>query len=216
MFAMFVFLSILFLLFTAKDTRYYDSWFADGIFNNGKAVCEGFAKAFLIMSKIENIPCVFVTGNDHAWNKVYLNGKWYGVDSTHGNSSDPTNKYEVMSYTQFLFTDAYKADLGFSTTDHSTLVANTTFDFYDHFTISSGADLKFNNSSEIASMIAYIATSSIPTGCKYLTFECVLGSGVSVNNVKSQLSAKGLQYNNHYTLQSSTGSIVYVFYIKVA
>lgn len=201
---------------TAKDTRYYDSWFAEGIFNQGKAVCEGFAKAFLIMSKLENIPCVIVTGNNHAWNKVYVNGAWYGVDSTHGNSKAPTGNYEALTYTEFMFTDAYKTSEGYSSTDHAELNATTTFDFYDYFTISSGADLKFDSVSEISLMMTYIAsTTTIPTGASYLTFECLLGSSVSVNNVKSQIAAKGLTFYNCYSTTNTAGKTVYIFYISL-
>lgn len=56
-----------------------------------KAVCEGYAESFkYIMDKI-NIPCVIVTGtatnsdNDtenHEWDYIQLNGKWYAVDAT--------------------------------------------------------------------------------------------------------------------------------------
>jgi hypothetical protein len=53
-------------------------------------VCEGYAKAFKVLCDEAGIPCVVVTGtgiNDsgsqnHMWNYVKLNGKWYAVDVT--------------------------------------------------------------------------------------------------------------------------------------
>lgn len=62
----------------------------DGVFINGKAVCDGIAKAFSLMCGIEQIPCVRITGEyfdggsliNHAWNKVNLDGVWYNVDAT--------------------------------------------------------------------------------------------------------------------------------------
>ena len=54
-------------------------------------VCEGYAKAFkYILDELE-IPCVIICGEavdedgnsqKHAWNEVYLGGKWYAIDVT--------------------------------------------------------------------------------------------------------------------------------------
>lgn len=53
-----------------------------------KAVCEGYSKAFkAIMDELE-IPCVLMTGTlnktgqDHMWNAIELDNKWYIVDVT--------------------------------------------------------------------------------------------------------------------------------------
>lgn len=63
-----------------------------GIFLKGKAVCEGYAKAFKIIMDRLGIPCVVVCGNGysddgnsefHAWNYVMMeDGNWYAVDTT--------------------------------------------------------------------------------------------------------------------------------------
>ena len=74
----------------------YDAWYAEGVFNNKKAVCEGYAKALIIMAGLEGIPAIFVTGNGHAWNRVLLDGKWYVVDATHADVHVGEN--EVFSY----------------------------------------------------------------------------------------------------------------------
>lgn len=56
-----------------------------------EVVCEGYAKTFKYLLDELNVPCVLVcgTGTDengetekHAWNYVYLNGAWYGIDTT--------------------------------------------------------------------------------------------------------------------------------------
>lgn len=62
-----------------------------GALTEGKAVCEGYARAFkYIMDGLE-IPCVLVSGTatnssglteSHAWNYVYLNNQWYAIDVT--------------------------------------------------------------------------------------------------------------------------------------
>ena len=78
-----------------------------GVFDHKIAVCEGFAKAFLIMARLENIPTIYVTGNGHAWNKVYVNGNWFVLDATHGNTlvSSFIDSKEILTYKNFLITD---------------------------------------------------------------------------------------------------------------
>lgn len=51
---------------------------------DGYAVCEGFASAALDFCRALDIPCLFLTGNDHAWNMVYIDGAWKVLDVTNG------------------------------------------------------------------------------------------------------------------------------------
>lgn len=62
-----------------------------GALINKEAVCEGYAKAFKYLLDGLNIPCVIINGKatnsqgkteNHAWNGVQIDGKWYGVDVT--------------------------------------------------------------------------------------------------------------------------------------
>ena len=60
-----------------------------GVFLEGKAVCEGFAKAFKFLMNAMDMKCIVVTGfadwdydSGHAWNIVKLNNKPYHVDVT--------------------------------------------------------------------------------------------------------------------------------------
>ena len=63
---------------------------AYGTLIDKKCVCEGYAMSFKYLLDGLNIPCILVegegksgsSGGNHAWNYVYLNGKWYAVDST--------------------------------------------------------------------------------------------------------------------------------------
>ncbi len=65
-----------------------------GVLYDTNAVCEGFAKTFKILCDREGIPCLSILGNynptaltAHMWNYVYLDGEWYGCDSTFDDST---------------------------------------------------------------------------------------------------------------------------------
>lgn len=116
----------------------YNGFFLEGVFIDKRAVCEGISKAFSVLCNIEGIPCVYVGGyltNDptspgHAWNKVYINGKWYIVDAT----SDGTviNKsYEILSYQRFLITEE-EMEIKYTAEMYKDLVCNTTYEAYEN------------------------------------------------------------------------------------
>lgn len=48
----------------------------------GESVCAGYSKMFSILMNGSGIDTVAVTGSNHAWNKVNLDGTWYNVDTT--------------------------------------------------------------------------------------------------------------------------------------
>ncbi|MDE6201705.1 MAG: hypothetical protein K2M47_07540 [Clostridiales bacterium] len=67
---------------TVDDPAFY----IDGVLLDGKAVCDGLARAFNFLCAMEGIPSMRVTGSFssalHAWNKVKVDGQWYNVDVT--------------------------------------------------------------------------------------------------------------------------------------
>lgn len=73
---------------------------------NGKAVCQGYALLFYRLALELGIDCRIVTGQsegqNHAWNIVKLNGKYYNVDSTW--DAEYFDKRGVYNY--FLKSDA--------------------------------------------------------------------------------------------------------------
>lgn len=58
----------------------------NGVFLEGRAVCEGYSKAFKLLCARAGIPCYTVygvaNGESHSWNYVELEGEWYLVDCT--------------------------------------------------------------------------------------------------------------------------------------
>lgn len=72
----------------------------DGAYNNllvGKSCCNGYAEAFLTIMDAMGIPCKYTVNTSHAWNTVFLEGEWYNIDTTWGDTGGDT-----ISYAYFL------------------------------------------------------------------------------------------------------------------
>lgn len=207
----------------------YDAWYAEGVFNNGVAVCEGYAKAFLILAKLENIPTIIVSGNSHAWNKVLYNGNWYGVDATHGNpsikGSGGEKTYEALTYGEFMFTDSYKSSLGYTSTKYTNFKAETenAFNVYEKFTYSYNLetfDLFINSKEELTLALQYADSQAktIENSSTYVTFEFAVSSSYSdfqVNTLLNQASiASSVQATIWFTGTDSYGNKL--FAVKLA
>ncbi len=87
---------------------------AKGVFENGIAVCRGYAEAFQLLMDELNIECRIVTGyaenTSHAWNIVQLDGEWYHIDTTFDDPIDESNEslqdpYSNLRYDYFLIND---------------------------------------------------------------------------------------------------------------
>jgi len=111
------------------------------------AVCDGLAKAFVVLCSIEGIDSIKVKNSTHAWNKVYLDlendgitGKqWYAIDLTRAIKYDvmvnrTSTSYQVGLHRFFLVPDTY---LESATSWHKPLgdktnyVASTNYDYYE-------------------------------------------------------------------------------------
>ncbi|NXB69948.1 KY peptidase, partial [Donacobius atricapilla] len=86
----------------------------------GKSICEGYAELFEHMCSLAGIQCKKLSGHakghgyktgqtftgdsDHAWNAVYLEGRWHLLDSTWGSGSvdDSFTKF-TYRYNEFYF-----------------------------------------------------------------------------------------------------------------
>ena len=80
----------------------YNCFFLEGVFDDGVAVCNGIAKAVTLLCGIENITCLKVGGTSrgvkHAWNKVFVDGVWYVVDSTWSNARAVGDTVEMFDH----------------------------------------------------------------------------------------------------------------------
>lgn len=71
----------------------------DGAYYNlitGKSCCNGYAEAFLAIMEEMGIPCKYTVNSAHAWNTVYLDGAWYNIDTTWGDTGGDTISYEYF------------------------------------------------------------------------------------------------------------------------
>lgn len=91
------------------------SFYLEGVFIKKVAVCDGFSKAFSLLCNMEGLPCTRIVGQavqlaskeNHAWNKVMINGNWYIVDTTWAELSSSTS--ERLTHKYFLVTDEMTA-----------------------------------------------------------------------------------------------------------
>lgn len=88
----------------AEDIESFsDGWSyfsAYGAVVEGRAVCEGYAKAFQLLMTRAGLECCTIRGTaedvPHMWNLVYLEGDWYHVDPTWDDTDDFIN-YEYFN-----------------------------------------------------------------------------------------------------------------------
>ena len=93
---------------------YYDSttvvpqenvcYYLEGVFDYGRAVCDGKSKAFVLLCGIEGIDAVrdfgygITSGTGHAWNYVKIDGVWYSVDSTNGDVASDLSESAISVF----------------------------------------------------------------------------------------------------------------------
>ncbi len=111
----------------------------EGVFGIGTvdslrlALCDGYAKAFVMMSWMVGVPALKISGNaggtGHAWNAVFVGGEWSLVDATWGatqsvrvNGEDvdiATHKYLFRSE-EFMIAEDHRAFGSYPATDMAT------------------------------------------------------------------------------------------------
>lgn len=92
---------------------------AYGVLFDGKAKCAGYADAMaLFLNKLE-IQNYKVASDEHVWNTLYLNGKWYHLDLTWDDPvvTDGTNITDTIRH-KFYLIDTYTL-LSYDTKEHN-------------------------------------------------------------------------------------------------
>ena len=70
----------------------YDQTIAGALIDR-KCVCNGYTMAMTYFCNAAGINCIMMTGNNHAWNMIYLDGVWYEVDVTWMDQTDYSYAY---------------------------------------------------------------------------------------------------------------------------
>lgn len=97
------------------------SYYLEGVFIKGVAVCDGFSKAYSLMCNLVGIECVRISGSiyemgmyagDHAWNKVKIGNQFYICDITwtpvtYDADNDNADDVEYLSHKYFMVNDEY-------------------------------------------------------------------------------------------------------------
>ena len=85
---------------------------AYGALVDGKAVCEGYTRAFQLLCQKAGIDCVPINGTcesdspmggNHIWNAVCLEGEWYYVDSTWNDFQPEDSEYMLTDIERHLY-----------------------------------------------------------------------------------------------------------------
>lgn len=63
-----------------------------------ECVCAGFADAFKYLSDMAGLDSIVVVGENHAWNNIRLDGKWYLVDLTWDCGNSPIYNQSKETY----------------------------------------------------------------------------------------------------------------------
>ena len=126
-----------------------------GVFINGEAVCEGYAKAFSLLLNACGVENAYVSGTSkgegHAWNMAQIDGNWYWYDLT-------TFADHVTGTTGDM---SYPMNFLYVLPDAATAAYNTEAIEYGESFTSGGFTYKVCGYNEVALIAATTATGSV-------------------------------------------------------
>lgn len=162
---------------------------AYGALIEGKAVCEGYARAFKYLCDKVGIPCELVNGYadvEHMWNLVCIEGEWYQLDATW---DDPKNKDgDYISYTYFnITTDEILKDHTIVDTLELPTANATTYNYFTYY------DLDVSSLDEFKEKLYQKTCYALENGRKYVYFRAT-DSGV-YSEIMQNLSQESDMYS---------------------
>lgn len=145
---------------------------AYGALVEGKAVCEGYSRAFQLLCNKLNIECVSISGNsdgNHQWNCVMIGQDWYQIDVT-WNDPDSDDEWDKNDYFNLTDEQMYKthtayslfADIDdYSESDYETcynlFVPNCTNTTYNYYRMNGVVISDLDDSDEVVNELAKAA-----------------------------------------------------------
>lgn len=108
---------------SASSDEYANAYSAYGALVEGRAVCEGYAKAMQILLNASSIPTTVVLGNavednePHMWNLVKVNGNYYYLDPTWDDDQNDRIQYAYFNITAKMLSRTHILEEGLFTAD---------------------------------------------------------------------------------------------------
>lgn len=177
---------------SSEELKKHNGFYLEGVFDDGIAVCDGISKAFAAMANIEGIPCVQVSGVSasgaggvgHAWNKIYLDGKWYIADATSGGTIVNGEK-EIYSLEFFLITDN-EMEKHYVSDEYTALKCETEYNPYKDLITdkAKGYDLYIESDDELSAAMNYLSENEAKKTLQ-LKFDT---EKFKINGIKSKIS----------------------------
>ncbi len=176
---------------------------AYGAIVEGKAVCEGYARAFQLICNRLGLDCVSVVGESdgegHQWNSVKIEDDWYCIDVTWNDDDDDTeyNNYNYFNITSKQLAETHKtATLFKDLTDeeyeeglyYNTFVPKCTSDEYNYYKHTCLTVDNIYNSEDVKESIAKSAVD----GEKYYQF--IIGDSLDFDTTVDELVNDGYIY----------------------
>ena len=129
---------------SSDDLNQYQAYYLEGVFINRYAVCDGKAKSYTLLAKMEGIDIVRVTDfNDqfqgHAYNYICIDDHWYLSCTTFGSYrlqlTDDETFYAVPSYNMFLTTlkTPYLEDWGYDSVMYPDIKEKIEMEEWDYY-----------------------------------------------------------------------------------
>lgn len=183
----------------------YRGFGLEGVFLDKRAVCDGIAKAFMLMARIEGIEVIRVSGTHngtgHAWNKVCIDGVWYAVDVT-GDDVQVEFDYgaervEVIRHDKFMVTDEYLTENGYVEDDYGFPEATGEYDYYGEAKYGRYS-LTVNNSAELNNILAAMKKQAVASGVYYTVEIRWTGTGTPTHKTDGVSNLKDPVGDNVY------------------
>lgn len=182
------------------------------------AVCDGFGSGMRLLCQIEGIRCEEVTGlqdranpsSGHAWNKVEIDGVWYGVDATWAYSESGELGFVNMSY--LFMNEADLIEVGHYENErldddlrYTAEIATSVFSWFDLVSSAPGYDRNITTVSELFATVK----AAHEAGVQVVTLRCE--DSLIMANAQDLMRLIGAQHLNRVTTDGGVILLSFTF-----
>lgn len=204
----------------------FRSFYLEGVFYDGLAVCDGFSKAFSLLANMEGIKTVRIVGDadgNHAWNKTLLEGKWYVVDITwtelemkHYFTNVDT---EYLAHKYFLVSDnEINTHTPYSNQSYKNFPANENYYYFKNQTFNfdnKQYDAIIDSKDDAEALIKYLWQEFKQNNNNSVSFEVIITLNITqewqdiVKKVKNEYNQNNADKFNNDVVRIIDGKIIY-------